>query len=132
MGNKDGIVKAWAIRRRPLEERWDNAMVMSIKAIPSGWSTEDSVEYVTPIVTEDDGEPPSEEEEEERYSHEVRLRNYDFKRHGLTYECPGCIRIRRGQNHRTGTMRYAKSECMTSYSAKSQIGGGATWSEDTW
>ena len=78
VGNKDGIVKAWAIRRRPLEERWDDAMVRSMKEVPSGWSTEEAIEYENPIVTEDDGEPPSEEEEEEKYSHEVRLRARGF------------------------------------------------------
>ena len=36
VGNKDGIVKAWAIRRRPLEERWDDSFVLSIRATPSG------------------------------------------------------------------------------------------------
>ena len=58
VGNKDGLVKAWAIRRRPLEERWDNAMVMSLKAIPSGWSTEEDMAHERPIVVESDGEPP--------------------------------------------------------------------------
>ena len=29
VGNKDGIAKAWAIRRRPLEDRCDDAMVLS-------------------------------------------------------------------------------------------------------
>ena len=96
VGNKDGIVKAWAIRRRLLEERWDDAMVLSLKATPSGWSTEDAIQHEHPIETEEDGEPSSEEEEESKYSHEVRLRIGDFKRHGLTTERPGCIRIRRG------------------------------------
>ena len=96
VGNKDGIVKAWAIRRRPLEERLDDAMVRSLKATPSGWNTDEAVTYEHPIIVESDGEPPSEEEEEEKYSHEVRVRVNDFKRHGLTHECPGCIRIRRG------------------------------------
>ena len=76
VGNKDGIVKAWAIRRRPLEERWDDAMVMGLKEIPGGGSTEGAIQYENPIVT-DDGEPPSEEEEEEKYSHEVRIRVSD-------------------------------------------------------
>ena len=71
-------------------------MMLSLKATPSGWSTETAIQHENPIVTDDDGEPPSEEEEEEKYSHEVRLRVSDFKRHGLTTECPGCIRIRRG------------------------------------
>ena len=71
-------------------------MVLSLTAIPSGWSTEEDIQHEKPIVTEDDDEAPSEEEEEEKYSHEVRIRVNDFKRHGLTHECPGCIRIRRG------------------------------------
>ena len=71
-------------------------MVQSLKALPSGWSTEEAITYEYPIIVESDGEPPSEEEEEEKYSHEVRLRINDFKRFGLTHECPGCIRIRRG------------------------------------
>ena len=96
IGTADGIEKAYAIRRRPLEERWDNDMVLNLKAIPKGWNTEEAVTYEHPITVESDGEPPSEEEEEEKYSHEVRLRTNDFKRHGLTHECPGCIRIRRG------------------------------------
>ena len=80
VGNKDGIVKAWAIRRRPLEERWDDCFVLSLKATPSGWSTEDAMQHENPIVTEDGSETPSEEEEEEKYSHEVRLRIADFKK----------------------------------------------------
>ena len=43
VGNKDGVVKSWAMRRRPLEERWDDAMVLSLKATPSGWSTEQAI-----------------------------------------------------------------------------------------
>ena len=78
MGNKDGVAKAWAIRRRPLEERWDDSLVKSLKATPSGWSSDNAMHYETPIVTEDDGEPPSEEEEEGRYSNEIRLRISDF------------------------------------------------------
>ena len=78
VGKKDGILKAWAIRRRPLEERWDDAMVLSIKAMPNGWTTEEAIQQEHPIVVEDDGEPPSEEEEEEKYSHEVRIRVNDF------------------------------------------------------
>ena len=58
VGNEDGIVKTYAIRRRPLEERWDEAMMLSLKAIPSGWSTEEAIQHEHPIVTEDDGEPP--------------------------------------------------------------------------
>ena len=65
VGNKDGVVKAWAIRRRPLEERWDDAMVTSIRATPEGWSTEAAIQHEFPIVTEEDDEPPSEEEEDE-------------------------------------------------------------------
>ena len=71
-------------------------MVLSLKAIPSGWSTEEDMQHENPIVTEDDDEPASEEEEEEKYSHEVRIRVNDFKRHGLTSGCPGYIRMRRG------------------------------------
>ena len=58
VGNRDGIVIAWDIRRRPPEKRWDNAMVMSLKEVPSGWSTEEAIQYEHPIVTEEDGEPP--------------------------------------------------------------------------
>ena len=74
VGNKDGVVKAWAVRRRPLEERWDDALVRSLRAKPSGWSTREAIDQEYPIVTESDGEPPSEEEEEETYSHEIRIR----------------------------------------------------------
>ena len=96
VGNKDGVVKAWAIRRRPLEERWDDTMVRSLKATPSGWNSEEAIAHEHPIVVESDDEPPSEEEEEEKYSHEARVRNVDLKRDGLAHKCPGCIRIRRG------------------------------------
>ena len=57
VGNKDGLVKAWTIRRRPLEERWDDAVVASLKAIPSGWSTEEAVAHEHPTVVESNGEP---------------------------------------------------------------------------
>ena len=96
VGGKDGIVKAWAIRRRPLEERWDDAIIRSLKATPGCWSTDEAVIREPPIITESYDELLTEEEEEERYSHEARLRITDFKRHGLTHECPGCIRVRRG------------------------------------
>ena len=69
VGNRDGIVKAWAARRRPLEDRWDDAMVLSLKSTPSGWSNDEAIQHEFPIVTECDDEPPSEKEEEEKYSH---------------------------------------------------------------
>ena len=64
-GNSDGIAKAYAIRRRPLEERWDNNMVLSLRATPSGWSTDEAMTHEHPMIVESDGEPPSEEEEED-------------------------------------------------------------------
>ena len=57
VGGKDGIVKAWTIRRRPLEERWDDAMVQSLQAIPSGWSIDEATGHEHPRVTESDDEP---------------------------------------------------------------------------
>ena len=57
VGNHAGVVKAFAITRRPLEERWDNSMVTNFKATPSGWNTEEAITHEHPIIVESDGEP---------------------------------------------------------------------------
>ena len=91
VGNQAGVVKAWAISRRPLEERWDDDLVRILRATPSGWSDDKAIEHEHPIVPDSDSEPPSEGEEEGKYSHEIRLRTGDFQRYGLAHECAGCI-----------------------------------------
>ena len=35
IGTPDGIVKAWAVRRRPEDERWDMEAVNAIKGTPA-------------------------------------------------------------------------------------------------
>ena len=59
VGSKDGIVKAYAVRRRPLEERWGNAMALNLKSTPSGWSNDEAIQHEHPIVTGSDEEPPA-------------------------------------------------------------------------
>ena len=127
VGNKDGIVKAYAIRRRPLEERWDDAMVRSLKATPSGWSTEEAMDAEHPIVTEEDDEPPSEEEEEDTYSQEIRLRK---KLISKDMDSPTNVQAVSGyageQNRHIGTMICAENACMIPYSVRTRTGGGDT------
>ena len=48
VGTTAGIVKAYAVRRRPLGERWDDKIVFNLKATPSGWNTDEAATHELP------------------------------------------------------------------------------------
>ena len=35
IGTKEGVVKAWAIRRKPEEEKWNKELILGMKGTPA-------------------------------------------------------------------------------------------------
>ena len=97
IGTPTKAVKAWAVRRRIAEERWDKHAVSQLRAAP-----EDPQVFRSDssgVRSAEDGpeeEPTTEEEEVEEKNRHLKLRARDFARHGHSDECAGCARMRRG------------------------------------
>ena len=95
--HQSGAVKACAVRRRVIAERWDKHAIARFNATPGnpGGAASDDAPGAPDDQHEDD-EPPTEEEEEEEKHRYLRLRKKDFERYGYSDECAGCARMRRG------------------------------------
>ena len=92
--------KAWAIRRRPQDERWDPELVASIQGTPQRWSEEEAGEdRVTRVKIE-----PRDEEEPDELSPtkaggiiSIYLQMSDFQQYGYTERCDGCRKMQLGK-----------------------------------
>ena len=73
MGNREGVVKAWAVRRRIPKERWDRKFIASFKATPQQWSPEDMGEDEERMAYHPEGE--EEDEEMKEYWETVRRKD---------------------------------------------------------
>ena len=106
IGTDEGIVKAWSVRRLPVEEQWDAERVSRIKGSPKSWeidageeshdsdledeeNRQEEVEFLLPVTRL--GEKKS-----------MYLSRRDFNRHGYTDGCVGCRAIASGVQGRTG------------------------------
>ena len=57
IGTSNGVVKAWTVRRKPLDARWNAELVTSIKGTPQRWSEEEpGGERPVEVVVEELGE----------------------------------------------------------------------------
>ena len=105
VANEEGIVKAYAVRRVPSEQRWDGARVAQIKGSPANWKLDAAAE-LDMIELDDSGRLEQADQLGDRVGsgtgerRSMYLSRKDFSVHGHTDGCPGCRDIaskRRGQ-----------------------------------
>ena len=90
-----GVVTAWAMRRKPPEERWQSDKVMAITAtslVPNPGEADARIRTcIRPgLQNEEDVPPPQGQEREQPTHRRVYLRRKDFDEHGYTEGCLGC------------------------------------------
>ena len=77
IGTLNGVVRAWAVRRRPAEERWCNNIIGAMTATPkdpSGVQHPTNAAEKTQLITEDS---TNEAEEERTVDKRLRIRKGD-------------------------------------------------------
>jgi len=100
VGTKDGVQKAWTVRRRPEAERWDHDLVANMKGTPQRMSADLPGEE-RPVAV--DVEPPEEGEPDELKPsrsggrRQLYLKKNDFERYGYTEGCEGCRKMKLGR-----------------------------------
>lgn len=97
-GHEGNAVRAWAVRRRIPKERWGLHAIVGLKAKP--WNTTEGKVQLDESNPKEGAEQrdesePSTEEDAEGPRH-IKLRRKDFEKYGITSECPGCVRLKRG------------------------------------
>ena len=100
VGTKEGVVRAWAIRRKPEGERWNAQAWREMKGTParpnpnvSGAEVPTHVHIDMPGPRVPDPPPARRAEEGGRRAY---LKPRDFEQFGFSDNCEGCRRIRAG------------------------------------
>ena len=99
VGTRDGVVRAWAVKRKPAEERWNDAQIREMQGTParpnpSMPGTDIPVHIHIPVEAVP-GEPPPQRQEQEQ-TRRTYLKKEDFETHGYSEGCEGCRRLRTG------------------------------------
>ena len=106
IGDEKDVIRAHAIRRTPVEDRWKPELLKEVKGLP--WLMRPSEEGsgnqgATTIIRPQEIIPQVETAPEEPIRPlRVRLKPSDFEAHGYTGGCPGCralLRKGRPQSH---------------------------------
>ena len=101
IGTKDGVVRAWAIKRMPDGEKWNAQAIKDIQGTPAKPNPQ-MLGFDVPVhihLPSEEGLPGVEEPPPARNESQYRrtyLKNRDFKEHGYTDGCEGCKRLRAG------------------------------------
>ena len=105
IATEEGIVKAYAVRRVPSEQRWDGARVAQVRGSPANWKLDASAE--SELIELDDGsrleqagQPDGRVGSRTGERRSMYLSRTNFSVHGHTDGCPGCRDIatkKRGQ-----------------------------------
>ena len=94
VGQDGDVITAHAIRRIPIEERWQPDMLNNIRGVPCMMqpSQDDNAQMGTAIHVKPEGiiSPVITEPEEMLKPLRCRLKPSDFEAHGYTGGCPGC------------------------------------------
>ena len=101
VGTREGVVRAWAIKRMPEEERWSAEAIKGMKGTPARPNpqmpgNDVPVQIHVPIDLGEampEGPPPARNEEAGRRTY---LKAKDFEKHGFTEGCEGCRRLKAG------------------------------------
>ena len=107
VGTSDGVVKAWSVRRRPEEEKWDMVEINAVKGTPARPKPgrEDPkipirIDLPRRIQTGGDQTPGI-------VPRRVYIKKRDYEEHGYTPGCEGCVRMESGRGKRPH-----KDECV--------------------
>ena len=99
IGTPAGVVRAWAIKRRPEEERWCADNLEAVQGTPARPNPnlpgrDIPVHIYLPDPAGEVPEPAPERAEEG--TRRTYLKKRDFEKHGYTDGCEGCRRLRTG------------------------------------
>ena len=100
IGTNEGVVKAWSVKRRPDEEKWDMAAVNAVKGTPA-----------RPKPGRDDPRIPIRIDLPRRIGsgvdqppgfvpRRVYIKKRDYEEYGYTPGCEGCVRMQDGRGKR--------------------------------
>jgi len=108
VGTKDGVVRAWTIRRIPEEERWGPESITEMQgalARPSALLPGLHIPIAINIDASNAEGIPAEvaTRQEEKRARRVYLKAEDFEAHGYTEGCDGCSRQKAGMEARPHT-----------------------------
>ena len=100
IGTRTGVVKAWTVRRKPQDARWDADLIKSIKGTPQRWSEEEPgeerpIEVAVEELDDEEHDQLADIKSGERKS--MYLKKSDFERHCLSEGCEGCRKIASGK-----------------------------------
>ena len=101
IGTENGVVRAWAVKRRQEEERWDAKRILEMQGTPARPNPQSpGVDVPVHIHLPQESEvplpgepPPARVETAPRRTY---LKARDFEKHGYTEGCEGCRRLRTG------------------------------------
>jgi hypothetical protein len=100
IGTKEGVLKAWAIKRRPEEERWDGERVQAIQGTPQRPDPNmpgiDIPIRIQVSMENMDAPTPMRDPRVEEHARRAYLKKEDFEKHGYTEGCEGCRRAKTG------------------------------------
>ena len=89
----NGVVRAWAVRRKPAEERWSDDSIGAMTTTPkdpSGVQAPKQLADEPQLVTEDS---TAVAEEERAVEKRLRIRQAEHLEYGLTPACEGCRKM---------------------------------------
>ena len=99
LGTKDGVVRAWTVRRKPEEERWDAEAITEMRGTPAK-PNPNMPGISVPIAVNTDKETADGEpmhfigRQEEKKPRRMYFKAEDFETHGYTEGREGCNRMR--------------------------------------
>ena len=101
IGTDQGVVRAWAVKRMPAEERWSAADVLGLRGVPARPNPQapgQDVPVAIYLPDSDAGVAPEEVRPPrvETGPRRTYLKAKHFKMYGYTDGCEGCRRIRTG------------------------------------
>jgi len=101
VGTKDGVVRAWTIRRMPEGERWGPEAITEMQGTPARPSTVLPGIHIPIAINIDASNSegiPAEvtTRQEETRARRVYLKAEDFEVHGYVEGCDGCSRLKAG------------------------------------
>ena len=106
-GTKDGVVRAWTIRRMPEGERWNSQAITGMTGTPARPGILPGTHIPIAInIDQDniDGAPvETTQRQEEKKARRVYLKATDFETHGYSDNCEGCSRLQAGMDARPHT-----------------------------
>ena len=109
IGTKEGVVRAWAVKRMSEEERWSAQAIREMQGTPARPNpnmpgNDVPVQIHVPIEIEGPAIPHPEPARNEDGARRTYLKAKDFEKHGYSENCEGCRRLRtRGMGARPHT-----------------------------